>query len=316
MMPALFPIFKRTVLGTYLLALVQPSIQATEYKSGSCVLTGNSDIYGIGLRLSYYLAAFSAVIAISTMNKASMKDCLKGVNIISFAILIILIKNTVEDDESYALFEWLVIFPMVLFPAILTVFLISYEHSLLCGCCGIIYSVYGLLQPWIYWTKLYQGAKPECKPKYFIYTYIDLYNTHLVKFFRAMSIITCFFSVFTFGLALWGVWLGRLPQTSLREMDEQSRASILRPDIEIGGEEGLDPTQLTGVKSAVGLVAGFGTLFSVCTMIATSEKMLKGNDVDLSSAEFTGTSQLVPFLVGLFTFVSTVGSCWRKWRES
>ncbi|KAJ2900733.1 hypothetical protein MKZ38_002269 [Zalerion maritima] len=307
---------RNPVFWTYLLSLVSPSSQATAYLPDSCDLVGDSDIYGIGLRLSYYLASFSAIIALFTGNKSSMKDCLKGINVISFAVLIILIKNTAEGGDNYPLLEWLVIFPMILFPSCLLIFLISYEHALVCGCFGIIYCVFGLLQPWVYFTKLHQGAKPECDPKYFIFVFIDLYNPHLVRFFKAISIIMCMMSAPALCFSLYGIWLGRKTDEELKEMDSGSKGLLLS-GIDIDDVEGLSVAQIVAiVEYWNGKMMG---LFGVCTVIVLivwSEKTLKGNEVDLSSASLSGTSQLVPFLVGLFTFLSTASSCVRNRNRS
>jgi hypothetical protein len=36
------------------------------------------------------------------------------------------------------------------------------------------------------------------------------------------------------------------------------------------------------------------------------EKLISLNSIDLSDVEFLSTGQLIPFLVGLFTFISTM----------
>lgn len=53
------------------------------------------------------------------------------------------------------------------------------------------------------------------------------------------------------------------------------------------------------------------------TTIVFTEKLIIGNNVDLSEASFASTSQLLPFLVGLSTFLSTICTCLKdRMRES
>jgi hypothetical protein len=59
-------------------------------------------------------------------------------------------------------------------------------------------------------------------------------------------------------------------------------------------------------------------LFAVlgACFIAFVEKTIQINDIDLSSAPLTATSQLLPFLVAVFSAVSLLwASVWKFWGE-
>ena len=218
-----------------------------------------------------------------------MKDCMKGLMIIMFAILIALIRNAVIG--SFAIFEWLIIFPLIFTPGLyIIIFLHSYENGVICGCFGIIYSIYCFLQPWLYWTRTFQGLNPDCDPQYFIYVFIDLYNPSLIKFFRAMAIISCIFGVAVAGVSVYFIFRCVFQSDEkLRELDDNHQNfydSVLWKTARI--------------------LASIMLLFSGVNIIVFTEKMLIGNDVDLSDANFESTSQLIPFLVGLFNFVTTL----------
>lgn len=60
-----------------------------------------------------------------------------------------------------------------------------------------------------------------------------------------------------------------------------------------------------------GLARGFALLALVFSaiIIAFTEKLISGNNVDFSEATLENTSQLIPFLIGVFSFVSTIWTC-------
>src|SRR5271155_2495015 len=117
----------RLTLILMILSCVSPSSQFTRYVDdpNSCNIIGDTDIYGIGVRISYYLAFWAGFIAMLANHKSAVRDCRKGVNIISFAVCIIVIRNTVQG--SFALLEWYIVFPMVFLPVISLSTLNSHE---------------------------------------------------------------------------------------------------------------------------------------------------------------------------------------------
>lgn len=136
--------------------LVAPSHQFTHYVGDSYSIIGDSDVYGLGICISYYLFFAATIVAVAAGKKTVIKDCVKGLIVIMLAILITLIPNTING--SFAVFEWLITFPLILTPGLCVVeFLLSYENAVICGCFGIIYSVYCFIQPWLYWTRTYQA---------------------------------------------------------------------------------------------------------------------------------------------------------------
>jgi len=52
--------------------------------------------------------------------------------------------------------------------------------------------------------------------------------------------------------------------------------------------------------------SAFASLFGGISIIVSTEKILAGNHIDLSDTPLLSMSQLIPFLVGLFTFVTTI----------
>ncbi|KAF2122684.1 hypothetical protein BDV96DRAFT_639256 [Lophiotrema nucula] len=292
---------------TILLTLASPSHQFTHYAPDSCTIIGDSDVYGIGIRTSYYLSFFAALIALVAGKKNVIKYCMKGLIVIMLAILVTLIRNTVMG--SFAVFEWLITFPLLLTPGLCIIFcLLSHENAVICGCFGVIYSVYCFLQPWLYWNRTFQGLNPDCNPKYFIYTFIDLYNPHLIKFFKAMAIIACIGGVFVAAISISYLVQGALSSDEkLKEKDE--KAGSLFNTITENSEANVRVLETAQKAFRYTIAAVF--LFSGVNIIVFTEKMLARNDVDLSDASFESTSQLIPFLVGLFNLVSTLYSSFK-----
>jgi hypothetical protein len=134
------------------LSHVSPSVQFTHYaNSTSCDLIGDSDVYGIGVRISYYLAYFAGVAALLANHKTALRDCRRGVNIISVAVLVSVIRNTIQG--SFALSEWNVVFPMALILPMITL-IPTYSGEILeelvrTGVTLLIWSIYSVLQPWL-----------------------------------------------------------------------------------------------------------------------------------------------------------------------
>jgi len=291
-----------------LLAVVGPAQAFTHYDEASCEIIGDTDVYGIGVRLSYYLSYVAIVLAIASGNKKSIRECVKGLNVITLAILIILILNATKG--SFAVFEWLLVFPMVLLPSAGVMFLFDWETCVTSACFGIVYGLFCLLQPWLYWILLEQGVKPGCDPKYFIFVYFDLYNPTYVRFLRAMSIVACIAGVAIFVCSIVTVVYGVFtPAEKLRRRDEDH--NNIMNTIGLGRGTELSDESLRGaMKIAMALTAIPLSAGGIISIVFT-EKLLSGNDVNLSDASLKDTSQLIPFLVGLFTLVSTIFSSFK-----
>ncbi|KAK0630862.1 hypothetical protein B0T17DRAFT_507298 [Bombardia bombarda] len=218
------------------LALIKPSLQYTHYDP-DC-------------RISFYFALIGLFIATIVGNKGAVKDSVKGLSTISTAILIVLIRNTVQG--SFAIFEWQIVYPMVFMPSWQVISnMWTNEMATVWGLFGLIFSFISSIQPWIYWKLVKQGYHANCgSPRILIFVFFDLYNPTYIRFVQVMSCI---------GNGRW--------------------------------------------------VFGGIFLFVGVIIIVFTELILWANHVDLSDARLDSTSQLIPFMVGLFTMVSTVWTC-------
>lgn len=185
----------RIALIFILLTLISPSWQFTQYVEdpSSCAIIGDPDVYGPGVRISYYLSFWAGIIAMIADHDDALRDVRKGLLIIGCAVLITLIRNAVQG--SFAVFEWYVLSPLVI---ILPITLIpNFDVKIApkdlgsLGAWVCLYGIFLMLQPWIWWVKLHQGTRPSCNPKALIYAVFNLYNSKFIRFNKVMSIISC-----------------------------------------------------------------------------------------------------------------------------
>jgi hypothetical protein len=334
--PRIFPTF--TVI--FLSLLVEPSSQFTRYTDDpdSCQLIGDPDIYGIGLRLSFYLAYASGLIALGASHHPALQDAKKGYNIITFAILIIFLKNTLKN--SFALLEWSILFSMVFLlpvPVFMQVIAEDLRNEVDLIGSGIMLLNWGLLsvlQPWLWFTLKDQGRRPECKVKQFMAIYVDLYGHRYILYSKILAILYCVLGVFyLFGaVILIGEGMKKAIRSSERPSGMPVGLKILHFFIAIARKirhkrgntpqmpqamtrfsetssftDGSSPREIMFTRTIAGLVG--------VNMIVITEKILSGNHLDLSDVPLSSTGQLIPFIVGLCTFISTLWSIFKDRKK-
>ncbi|KAK3356619.1 hypothetical protein B0T25DRAFT_565963 [Lasiosphaeria hispida] len=292
---------------TAVLLSASPTAAFTHYEDdGSCQIVGDTDIYGVGVRVGYYLTFFAGVLAVGFNNSKGTTDSLKAVNTIFSAILIVLIRNAALG--SFAVLEWQIATVLVfLLPlaSLLITFMLGGPGLASWGAFFILYGLYAALQPWLFWTLLEQGRDLACPSiRMFIYAPFDFYNPIYVKFIRAMSIISCVSAPLPIigGCYLIGSSMkGRrtLRETSISRRIKEAKAEVAGSDID------LDMVKRSGLTRVVMVIA---ILFGGCAGIVSVERVISLNSIDLTEVGFLSTGQLIPFLVGLFTFISTAWS--------
>ncbi len=283
MAPA-FPLIALTFLS-----LAAPSAQFTHYEEGSCQIIGDPDLYGVGVRISYYLAFLAGVVALAFGNSRAVEDAKKGNAIIGFALLIILVRNAVQG--SLAVFEWDLVFTMVfLLMSVAFIPLTILGGIMSSAALSIIYGLYAVLLPWVYFNLGDQGREEDCGLKAFVLAYFDFYNVHWIGFLKAMSVIGAMGGVtlIIVGFVLAGY--------AIKNPKKENVAD---------GADGGDKDALRGMAQVFAFI-------SICVgavTIAFTEKLISGNNVDLSEASFDSASQLIPFLVGVSTLFSALWTC-------
>jgi hypothetical protein len=285
-----------------LFACMRPCLAFTHYEEDSCQIIGDPDVYGIGVRLSYYIATVSMIIAVAAGNPSAGNDVLKGLNIINFAILKIVIRNILEG--SFALLEWLIVFPLIAVPYGPSALALRFTAMAVFGSYALGFGLFGVLSVWVVWMKTYQGLKEGCDPQYFIFTGFSLYNEHFIVFLKAWAIFICVFGamVIVAGLALVGMKTWKSSEEMQVEDDKRDKERLER--IERRGDTGW---RLKLDKAGGPVIAAVPAIL----VVSVTEMILVKNQIDLSEGALDSTSQLIPLLVAIFTFISTIYSLFK-----
>jgi hypothetical protein len=294
-----------------LFALVCPSLQFTHYseKPGSCDIIGDPDTYGIGVRISFYLNWAAAFLALLFNLHDEHKGSRRAIN----AIAIVVVTNTLINTTkgSFAMLEWYIVFSMVLILPLTASIPFSWtaikDDIIGISCLLLLYSIYGVIQPWLYFTIPRQGYKDGCPAKIFLYAPFSVYNTHWVGFTKATAILGSISSAILILVFLSSIYHGILD--GLRAEPPQTKD----PGKTTSGhlEQIINKTVLKWSARYLKVVIGF----SGASSIAFVEETIRVNHIDLSGAPLTATGQLIPFVVGLFSVVAVMWNCIKRWRK-
>lgn len=112
-------------------SFVKLTIQITHYASENeivvvesaapCHLYGDPDLYGIGVRISYYVQWGAGVLALALGASKQITTVRRGINILTTAVLINAVRSMFEG--SFAVFEFQIVvslvlaLPILLFPS-------------------------------------------------------------------------------------------------------------------------------------------------------------------------------------------------------
>lgn len=272
-------------------AFLAPAAATTHFSDepNSCQIIGNPDIYGIGIRLGFYLQTAAVLLAIWFAPRQT-SIARAASNVISIAVL----ANTFRDSTrgSLVAIEWyIVIWMVVILPlsnvpmtkALLRVSAPSYG-IMLTIICMVIYS-----QVWLAYHGFEIGHKPGCDAKIFLFRGISVYHSTWRKYLKGLSIIGCFIglcvfarAVYCLGKSAFGKWNG----ADYPEKDE---------------DYGLH----------IKLYYTLGNSINLVLTTVQIEKTIKINKINLSAAPLTSSGQLIPFVIGICTVAATLGAAFK-----
>ena len=155
----------------------------------------------------------------------------------------------------------------------------------------IISALQGMVQPWVFWTLLYQGRKDTCELSAFILAFFDFYNPHDVRFIKAVSILAVLSSVLCLLIGLFAMFRPKTTSEAYRRLLKDMSIDPERP-------------KSSGHSLWSFVPQSFPTILSIVVI----EKLIKGNHIDLSHGPLRNTGQLIPSLVALFTLISVLWS--------
>lgn len=301
-------IFKAAILPVLLFAT--PSWQYTYFEEGSCRIIGDADLYGIGVRISFYLQWFTGVLAVICGLDDELHNIRRGIVIVSLVVFINTLISTVQG--SFAILEWNII-PLLTTGIGLGCFCpgvvrfknkdkpghVDWEYDTPTKRAGVLFGLMLLLntvvvglQPWLFFKGLYQGYKPGCSVKTFVYAPFDIYDSHWIMFCKIMSIFGCILGLF---------WLLTGINLVLKGLSWQWC-----------NDDEEDNKKPEGDKSSSNCVAKVLVVFSGASSIAFAEEIIRVNRLDLSYSSVLSTTQFIPLLIGVFNATAVLWGCVTK----
>jgi len=203
--------FPHLLLVTLVL-LVTSSVAVTHFVEDprSCQIIGDTDVYGIGIRLGYYLQ-WVAVLFATVLAPAEAATARTASNIVNLAVLINTFYSASNDGLIAA--DWWIVFWMTI---TLSVFNVPCSDKALMEGLGrlgvgeILYSIFLFAQPWLYFRGLDIGGKPGCVVKVFLFAEIDVYSRAWRIIGKVFAVISCPFAVLSLYNGLKNMVLGIL----------------------------------------------------------------------------------------------------------
>jgi hypothetical protein len=275
----------------------------------NCQIIGDTNIYGLGIRLAYYLQFTAAVLSPYLAPNQLSNICLSfgAITLASFAAVY---ENAVQG--YFIAVDWHVTVMLTLGLGLATFFfnpglrevtmpsrLASTVSSIYpvwtggeikksfygpWGAMSLLIAMDFLTAPWMYWKGNYQANKDDCNVYFYLSIgafafWVNIYNRKWIIAIKVLSVL--------------GTFLGGL------SILYGSRLLLLAGRTRITKEECTD----TGSKW-MRAVYSFVQLFVGGWTIALIEITLLRNDVDLSGTPITSSGQLIPLLMGALSLTN------------
>lgn len=292
------------LFGFVILASVLVIVDATTVYSPdphSCEIIGDTDLYGVGVRIGSYLQWAAIFLAILLAPENAI-DAFTAANVLTLAVFISFFNDAIRNELGRPLLgkemcivvgESLVLYSTLL-PAIIWIYK-SWERVKPRLCIQIIlYSLMAFTTAFVIATEEAPVQKKDCKsaPK------------HHTKGSRVFWATFWFLpGIIALGWCLWNLCrFFRSSRRSNSRGNEQDRPHCLARTY---GEW----------NSRLNLVKFYFLMYLVVTpilVIGSTEAGLKHDQISTASATFSSTSQLYPFLCGLFNLLHI---CWRGFNK-
>ena len=225
-----------------ILLFIQPSLQNTHYADENtsfvlqsvepCHIYGDPDLYGLGVRLSFYITWASLYVAIAFKASQEIRNARRSFNVVALAILINTYKSV--KDGSFAALEVFIVCNLVLFLSFLFLLPFSVEEpeqdsaNLVnttntvdtpasrkgtprkdifgLGMSALIHAIFLCSQPWLYFTVPRQGSKQGCDAKIWILWTVHISGNGWITFLKIVAVFSIPFAaiIVTAGLFALG----------------------------------------------------------------------------------------------------------------
>ena len=273
-----------TFMAVFLtMAHLQTAAAETTFSSPeSCRLTGDDDVYGIGIRLSLYLQWFTLLIA-TWYSPDDARFTRTFTNIVTIAVLANTFKNT--ENSSVVLIEWWIVifntFSLQLGSIPFSKRLIRGSASNL-GTMMILWSAIIVANCWVWFAGVDLGRKEGCDIKIYFFHPVSIYNHAWQSFLRVLAAMSCIVALFFLMTGCMAIgWTLTTPD----EEDEDD------------GKQSMKAAALSTVfQILIGILA-----------ITETEMTIEFNDIQMKET-LQSSGQLIPFVIGFFSLLATVGA--------
>jgi hypothetical protein len=284
------PTFRReefAALYSLVFLLIPPADAFTKYtnKPGSCQIEGDADVYGLGIRLGFYLQ-WAAVMLGTWIAQDQVEMARIASNIVTVAVCTNMFRGVSHGALIAA--DWWIVCSMTF---VLTIGYIPVRPILLktptssLVFLSLLWSMITVAECWVWFKGVDIGHREGCTVKIFVvFLKVNVYNTTLRTIFKVKSVLANIIGAI-FVIRLVCKWLG----------------SVVRFRIE-GTEGGSSKPKAYGYMLEAGLTV-FQLIFGVFAILQI-ELTIKINNISVS-APITSSGQLIPLVAGVFTLAAT-----------
>ena len=258
--------------------------------AGSCNIIGDADIYGLGIRLSYYLQWAAVLIGMIISPKAANAGRNTS-NIVTMAVFINSIYGA-DNESSLMILEWQIVLSLVFFLLFFNLPTSEKVLSRSIGSLGVSFlngSIVLGVEVWLSWTAHGVGAKDGCDVFIFIFAPVSAYSPKWIVANKILSLAGIAF--------LWGC-IGHAVNLFVNSLRRWGKKK------EIGNNPKIEVR--VRVLCGVGLIV-FGTF-----CIAFAEMTIKINHITFPGSSLTDSGQLIPIIIGAFNIVSVFWEGFKK----
>jgi hypothetical protein len=281
-----------------LLTLINPVSSSAKFADGTktCLINGDADVYGLGIRLNFYLQ-WAAMIFSTWVDVEQINFSRRVSNILAISVYTNLFFG-VSNGSLIAAEWWIVYFEtFVLTLGFVPHRLVLKKKSVLdMGFLGVLWCMIVFAECWLWFEGVDLEHKEGCVIKVFLLFFAaNVQNKKWKTVFQIGSVLS---SVFTTVLLIVGC---------RREWENWEK-------VVAGGEEGNGTRNAENEKENVNVIilkAGLSVFQLIIGGLAILqiEMTMKVNSISVSAAPLTSSGQLIGFLNGIYMLGAVFVTC-------
>jgi hypothetical protein len=281
-------------------AFFVPSTSAATTQTSDCQIIGDADVYGLGVRLSFYLQWVASLVQLFFCPEASATT--RPAAVITILAVFINTLCRLRSDSLVAV-DWSMLYSLL-------TCLLSWNYPVteamwrgLDRTGGsyfvlfVILAIYQIMCPYVIFTAWDYGRQPGCSAKFVFWATIDAYSKGWTIFLKASWVLApiipgaLYLAVAFYSLLKWLTSWGNA--VGLEKRLAKFEAWVME------GEDNMSDGSILWVLRFLAL--GFGAVG-----VGFLEATIKKNNITFPETHLTNSGQLVPLLIGIFTLVVTI----------